>query len=149
MTIRLVALAASVAAIAFGLHGLHETRRCTQAQDAITHALFHPSDAAGRNRLPSTEHRLESSCRDPDPIVKVSTLLTASGRRREALALADRATRRTPRSFGAWVAFAQALERDDPAAARAARQQALKLNPLGPVPRAGGAGRPGREASRP
>lgn len=138
MLTRAILLVAAAAAIAFGAHGLHDRNACDAAGSRITTALFREQEPAGG--LATQQRRLEDACDDPAVLAAVSSVMTTAGRRKPALALAYRATRKYPRSFPAWVALGQALERTDPAAAAAARREARTLNPLGLIPRATGAG---------
>jgi len=136
--LRLVLLIAGVALTVHAALALGDHRRCTRATTAINGALFHDREPAGG--LAEQQRRLERSCSDPAVLAGVSTVMTTAGRAAPGLALARRATHDAPDLFVAWVALTQALERRDPAGARTARAHALRLNPLGRVPPAAGAG---------
>ena len=118
MPARLVLTVAAVAAIAFGVVHLGDSRSCQDAQ-------AHPARSVDA---------LLRECRGALPLATGSVALLRAGRAGDARRLAAAAARRQPEDYVAWLALAnvRAAGGDDAGAARA-RERARVLNPLAPA----------------
>jgi MoxR-like ATPase len=117
-----VAVACVVAVVVFA-HRRADAVTC----DSSRTALF---QAALRHTAPAeTVGEVVRTCRDPEEIAVAAAGVTASGHPNVAAAMARTAIAAGPREFVAWAALAQALARDDPAAAARAARRAEALNP--------------------
>jgi Flp pilus assembly protein TadD len=132
MIVRVVMVAACVAAVIFGVSRLHQDNTCESARSAIVTALFHHREPAGG--LAHQQQRLIDHCRDRSVMAFVSTVETTARRFGPATALARRVTHDEPNNRIGWIALAQALRLSDPKGSRAAVARAKALNPRGAVP---------------
>ncbi len=131
MAARVIVIAVAVAVIVFGVVHLRRDRTCEHAHYQLLYALAHHTQPPGG--LDDQLQKLTDNCDDPVALEGISILLTASGRPRRAVALANLAIRREPRSQVGYAALAQALDRTDPAGAARARAKVAQLNPRGAV----------------
>jgi hypothetical protein len=138
MLLRAALVALCAAAIVFGATRLHHDDVCQSARGAIVTALFHHREPAGG--LAHQQQRLVDSCRDRTVLAFVSTVETTAGRHAFALALARKVTRDEPNNRVGWIALSQALARSDPRGSAAAVARAKRIDPMGVVPAAAGAG---------
>lgn len=115
MLLRLGIAAVAVAAIAFGIVRLGDTRACEDAQ----------ADPVG------SVDALLADCHGALPLATGSVALVKAGRTADAKRLADAAARRQPDDYISWLAVAGVRAADgDQAGATRARERARELNPL-------------------
>jgi predicted Zn-dependent protease len=112
---RIVISLVAVAAIAFGIVRLGDTRACEHAQ----------ADPVG------SVDALLTECHGALPLATGSVALVKAGRTADAKRLADAAARRQPDDYISWLAVAGVRAADgDRAGATRARERARELNPL-------------------
>ena len=115
MLARLGIALVAVAAIAFGIVRLGDTRACENAQ----------ADPVG------SVDALLAECHGALPLATGSVALVKAGRTGDAKRLADAAARRQPDDYISWLAVAGVRAADgDGAGATRARERARELNPL-------------------
>jgi hypothetical protein len=149
LVVRLLIVAAAVAAIAVLAPRLADRHACQGSLDAIARLGFRGEEPAGG--VAAQVRTVQDRCGDGSDLAAASGALAGARRVAAATQLARTATRREPDNFNAWVALMQALSAGgdrDGATAAARRAEALNprwrppaqapASPSSPKPAAGG-----------
>jgi predicted Zn-dependent protease len=124
---RAALVAVAVVACLWLVAGLRATRLQADADRRIPAAQVDEQEVERKRDLLEDARRLNP---DPAPEIREAQLLLFIDRDRDAIRLLQEVVDREPENYEAWLGLRQAALETDPALARQATREALRLNPL-------------------
>jgi hypothetical protein len=126
MLVRGALVVLAVAVVVFGVKRLHQANACRDAKNAAIAVGLGHAPPGGADRLAT---KVIDNCRDSSDLAAAAAVIARGGHRAVAERLSRRAVARDPSNYLDWVALSIVLQRDQPAASRAAARRAVALNP--------------------